>query len=102
MAKIVAATYTRPAPVEKENPYVDDLKPFAEQGIDTAFAIETTADNYAAEKLLVQKAMNVHGFSAREVVKPDEELSGNAKVSATFLVRPQRKAKSESEQPAAE
>ena len=102
MAKIVAATFVKPVPAEKANPYIEDLKPFAEAGVDTAFAIETTAAEYASEKLLIQKAMNAHGFSAREVVKPDAELSGSSKVSATFLVRPQRKAKAEAEAAEAE
>ena len=92
MAKITATTYTKPVPAEKDNPFVEVLKPFAEKGIDTPFAVEFTADEYKAEKLLIQRAANAHGFSAREVeTNWDDELSGKSPVKSVFLIRPQRK-----------
>jgi len=92
MAKITATTYVKPTPTEKDNPFVELVKPFAEKGIDTPFAVEFTADEYKAEKLLIQRAANVHGYSAREVETTwDDELSGKSPVKSTFLIRPQRK-----------
>lgn len=109
MAKFKPATYTRPAPVEKDNPFVEHLRPFAEKGIDTAFEVETTAAEYKADKIQIQKAVNILGFSAREVENTwDDELApsyeGSEKITAKFLIRPRRKAKGEgdAEQPAAE
>lgn len=96
MAKITATEYTKPVPAEKDNPFIEVVKPFAEKGIDTAFAVEFTADEYKAEKLLIQRAVNTHGFSAREVETTwDDELSGKSPVKSTFVIRPQRKRKGE-------
>lgn len=92
MAKIIPSTYVKPVPAEKDNPFVELVKPFAAQGIDTPFDVVFDPKEYAAEKLLIQKAANVHGVSAREVEKPTEEqLAGKADVKSTFLIRPQRK-----------
>lgn len=94
MAKITATDYVKPAPAEKDNPFVELVRPFAEKGIDTPFAVEFTADEYKAEKLLIQRAANVHGFSAREVKSTwDDELSGKSPVKSVFLIRPRRKAR---------
>lgn len=94
MAKITATDYVKPTATEKDNPFVELVKPFAEKGVDTAFAVEFTADEYKAEKLLIQRAANVHGYSAREVESTwDDELSGKSPVKSTFLIRPQRKAR---------
>ena len=101
MAKLTATTYERPTPVEKPNPYTDHVKQFTDKGIDTAFAVETTADEYKADKLLIQKAVNVHGFSAREVQTTWEDgQSGKTPVKATFVIRPARKSKAADESPA--
>lgn len=91
MAKITATEYTRPTPEAKDNPFVAMLEPFAEQGVDTPFAVEFAADEYKAEKKLIQLAANEHGFSAREVETDwDEELDQKT-VKSTFLIRPRRK-----------
>ena len=91
--KIAASKYVRPTADEKPNEYIPLVKQFTDQGIDTAFEITTTAGEYAADKLLIQKAVNAHGFSARVVVAPeiDDETDEKASVKATFVVRPARK-----------
>ena len=94
MAKLTAATYEKPTPAEKPNPFITHVKQYTDKGIDTAFAVEFEADDYKAEKLLIQKAVNAHGFSAREVQTTwDDEnpAEGNTPVTSTFLIRPARK-----------
>lgn len=94
MAKLTATTYERPTPSEKVNPYVDVVKQFTDKGIDAAFAVDFTADEYKAEKLLIQKAVNALGFSAREVKTTwAEGQSGKTPVKSTFVIRPARKSK---------
>lgn len=98
MAKLTSATYEKPTPEEKPNPFIDAVKQYTDKGIDTAFAVESTAGEYKAEKLLIQKAVNAHGFSAREVETTwSDELEDGDAVKSTFLVRPARKAKAETE-----
>lgn len=102
MAKITPTEYKRPVPAEKDNPFVEVIKPYAEKGIDTPFAVEFTADEYKAEKKLIQLAANAHGYSAREVeTNWDDELSGKTPIKSIFLIRPQRKARGKSEGDAA-
>lgn len=94
MAKLTSATYSKPVPAEKENPYIEGVRQYTDKGIDTPFALETTADEYKADKLLIQKAVNVHGYSAREVETTFEDgQSGKTAVKSTFLIRPARKRK---------
>lgn len=96
MAKLTATTYEKPAPVEAPNPFVDAVKQYTDKGLDTAFKVEFTADEYKAEKLLIQKAVNKHGFSAREVETSwTDELTGKAPVTSVFMIRPARKRKGE-------
>ena len=96
MAKLAPAKYVKPTPAEKPNPFVDAVKQYTDKGIDTAFSVEFTADEYKAEKLLIQKDVNVHGFSAREVETTWEDgQTGKTPVKSTFLVRPARKGKAE-------
>lgn len=98
MAKLTATTYERPTPAEKPNPFLDHVKQFTDKGIDTAFAVEFEADEYKAEKLLIQKAVNAHGFSAREVKttwNDEKPVSGKTAVHSTFVIRPARKSKGE-------
>lgn len=100
MAKLTAATYEKPTPAEKPNPFVDAVKQYTDKGVDTAFAVEFEADDYKAEKLLIQKAVNVHGFSAREVETSwdeDKPVSGKTPVKSTFVIRPARKRKGEAD-----
>lgn len=103
MAKLTATTYEKPTPAEKPNPFVDAVKQYTDKGIDTAFAVEFTADEYKAEKLLIQKAVNVHGFSAREVQTTWEDgQSGKTPVKSTFVIRPPRKRKDDGSEDAPE
>lgn len=98
MAKISATTYERPAVAEKANPFIEVVKQFTDQGIDTAFKVDFEARDYKAEKLQIQKAVNAHGFSAREVETTwdaDAEYTGDEGISSTFLIRPARKRKGE-------
>lgn len=98
MAKLTATTYEKPTPAEKPNPFVDAVKQYTDKGIDTAFAVEFTADEYKGEKLLIQKAVNAHGFSAREVQTTWEDgQTGKTAVKSTFVIRPARKRKGESD-----
>jgi len=99
MAKITETVYEKPAPVETPNPFIDVVKPYTDKGIDTAFAVEFDAKDYKAEKLQIQKAVNTHGFSAREVQTTwdaDAEYKGDEPIKATFVIRPKRKARGES------
>lgn len=96
MARLAPAEYTKPTPAEKPNPFVEAVRPFVEQGIDTAFAVEFEAKDYKAEKLLIQKAVNSLGFSTREVETTwdnENEPTGKTAVKSTFLIRPPRKRK---------
>ena len=93
MAKIAASNYVKPAPVEKENPFIELVKPYTDKGLDTPFDVEFDADDYKAEKLQIQAAVNKHGFSAREYVTDYVEDSGQKSVKSTFLIRPMRKRK---------
>lgn len=94
MAKITATEYTPKTKAEAPNPFIDALKPFADAGVDTAFRVEFDAGKYNTEKLQIQRAMNEHGFSAREVeVERDGEGDDAPILSATFVVRPPRKRK---------
>ena len=104
MAKITATTYEKPAVAEMPNPFIEHVKQFADAGIDTAFKVEFEADDYKAEKLLIQKAVNSHGFSAREVLTNwTDEMQGKQPVKCTFVIRPARKRKADdAEQPAGE
>ena len=98
MAQFKAAKYEKATPAEKPNPFVEVVKPFTDQGVDTAFTVTFEADDYKAEKLLIQKAVNVHGFSAREVESDwndDEPQTGKTPVHSTFLIRPARKRKAD-------
>lgn len=100
MAKLSATTYERPAATERVNPFIEVVKQFTDQGIDTAFKVEFEARDYKAEKLQIQKAVNAHGFSAREVETTwdgDAEYTGDEGISSTFLVRPPRKRKGDAE-----
>lgn len=98
MAKLTSTTYTKPAPVEKENPFLDAVKGYTDKGVDTAFAVEFAAEDYAAEKLLIQRAVNAHGFSAREVqTDASDDKKGKDVIKSTFLIRPARKSKGEAE-----
>ena len=104
MAKITATTYEKPSVTEKLNPFIDHVKQFADAGIDTAFKVEFEADDYKAEKLLIQKAVNSHGFSAREVLTDwTDEKQGKQPVKSTFVIRPMRKRMADgAEQPVGE
>lgn len=93
MAKLTESNYTKPAPVEKENPFLDAVKVYTDKGIDTAFNVEFDADDYKAEKLQIQAAARKHGFSAREVATDYDESSSRKAVKSTFLIRPLRKGK---------
>jgi len=96
MAKLTPATYEKPVRDEAPNPFIDVVQPYTDKGIDTAFAVEFEAKDYKAEKLQIQKAVNAHGFSAREVVTnwdADAEYKGNEAIKATFVIRPKRKAR---------
>jgi len=100
MAQFSEAKYEKKAPAEKPNPFVNVVKPFTDKGVDTAFAVEFTADEYKGEKLLIQKAVNVHGFSAREVEttwNDEKPPTGKTPVKSTFVIRPPRKRKGEGE-----
>jgi hypothetical protein len=92
MAKLAPATYEKPTTAEKPNPYVEGVKQYTDKGVDTAFQVTFDPGEYKSDKLLIQKAVNTHGFSAREVqttYKDDDTV----KVTSTFLVRPLRKRK---------
>lgn len=93
MAKLTESNYVKPVPAEKENPFLDAVKVYTDQGVDTAFNVEFAADDYNAEKLQIQAAARTHGFSAREVASDFEEGSGRKTVKSTFLIRPPRKSK---------
>lgn len=94
MAKLAATTYVKPVAEEKPNPYIDGVKEYTDRGVDTPFKVTFDPGEYKAEKLLIQKAVNVHGFSAREV---ETTYNGDdtARVTSKFLVRPLRKRKGE-------
>lgn len=104
MAKITASTYTRPVPEAKDNPFVEVLKPFAEKGIDTPFAVEFDGVDYKTEKKLIQLAANEYGFSAREVETDWDDEIEQKTVKSTFLIRPKRapRGSKKSEAPATE
>lgn len=103
MAKFSETKYVPPVATERPNPFIDALKQYADKGIGTAFQAEFIADEYKAEKLLIQKAVNAHGFSAREVqTNWDDELSGKFPVKSTFLIRPARKPRGSGEAAEAE
>lgn len=89
-----AIKYERPAREEAPNPFVEPIKAYTDQGIDTAFPVSFNSDEFAKEKLLIQKAANVHGYSVREVSR-DGDPDKDAKVTVTFVVRPKRKSKGE-------
>lgn len=93
MTIIHEVSYTQPSKTEKPNPYIESLRPFADQGVDAAFAVETAKP--AVDKILIQKALNAHGFSARavDVLKAADTET----VTITFLVRPLRKRKGDTE-----
>lgn len=100
MAQFKAASYEKTSPAEKPNPFIDVVKPYTDKGVDTAFAVTFDADDYKAEKLLIQKAVNANGYSAREVEtdwNADDPQTGKTPVHSTFLVRPARKRKSDAE-----
>ena len=105
MAKLTSAVYEKPAADEKPNPFLEPVKQYTDKGVDTAFAVEFDAKDYKAEKLQIQKAVNAHGFSAREVETnwdADAEYTGNEPIKSVFVIRPKRKAKGEGDTPAAE
>lgn len=105
MAKITATEYVKPTASEAPNPFVEIVQPFAEKGIDTPFKVEFTAEEYKGEKLLIQKAANTLGVTAREVETDwdaDKEYKGNEAVTSVFLIRPQRKRKGETAQDSAD
>lgn len=87
--RIKIVEYVAPAKAEAPNPFVADLDGIQ---VGQAFAIDTTVKAYKSEKLLIQRAANILGFSAREVQKPDTDgLTDDDKVTMTFLARPARK-----------
>ena len=87
MAKIAATTYN---PTEKANPFVEIVAPFVQAGIDSAFQVTFDEADYKREKLLIQKAVNELGASAREV--ESEQGGEDGTVVSTFVIRPKRKA----------
>lgn len=94
--KVTEATYSRTVAETTVNPEVLKLvQPFAEKGIDTAFAVETTKAEAAADKAKIQVAVNSLGYTAREVDKLAEDnfkaLDDSADVTLTFVIRPKRK-----------
>lgn len=105
MAKIKPATYEKtvtpraPRELTEDSPFVKELRPYVEKGIDTAFAVETTKKESAADKANIQAAVNYLGFTAREVEKIDADtlksLEDDADVTLTFVVRPKRKPRGE-------
>lgn len=98
MAKITATEYVKPTAAEAPNPFTDTVKEFADKGIDTAFAVTFTAAEYKAEKLLIQRAANTLGVTAREVQTTwdgEKEYKGTEDVNSVFVIRPLRKRKGE-------
>lgn len=91
--KIKPTEYVKPAQPERENPYVEVMEEYVSRGLDTAFEIEFTGDEYKADKGLIQAAVRKLGFSAREVATDYDETKPAAKVTSTFLIRPPRKRK---------
>ena len=94
--KVTEATYTRPVAETTVNPEVLKMvAPFAQKGIDTAFAVETTKAEAAVDKAKIQVAVNSLGYTAREVDKLAEDdfkaLDDSADVTLTFVIRPKRK-----------
>ena len=94
--KVTEATYSRPVAETTVNPEVLKLvQPFAEKGVDTAFAVETTKAESAADKAKMQVAVISLGYTAREVDKLAEDdlkaLDNSADVTLTFVIRPKRK-----------
>lgn len=94
--KVTEATYSRPVAETPVNPEVLKLvQPFAAKGIDTAFAVETTKAEAAADKAKIQVAVNSLDYTAREVDKLAEDdfkaLDDSADVTLTFVIRPKRK-----------
>lgn len=86
------STYVKPAPAEKENPFLDAVKEYTDKGVDTAFENTTTAAEYEAEKLQIQAAVRAQGFSARVVqTNFSKDLADKSPVTAVFQVRPPRK-----------
>lgn len=97
MAKIVATTYV---PAEKANPFIEIVAPFVEAGIDTAFEVTFDEVDYKREKLMIQRAVNELGASAREVQCDARPEAGT--IGSTFVIRPQRKARKAVEHDSAE
>ena len=92
MAKIVATAYV---PAEKANPFIEIVAPFVEAGIDTPFEVTFDEVDYKREKLMIQRAVNALGASAREVQCDARYEAGT--LSSTFVIRPQRKARKAAE-----
>lgn len=86
--------YERPEREEAPNPFIDVVKPFTDLGVDTAFPVTFDADNYNKEKLQIQKAVNAHGYSAREVERQGDPEKDKT-ITSTFVIRPKRKSKGE-------
>ena len=98
--KITPAEYSRPVAEKVIDPEVVKLvSPFAQKGIDTAFAVETTKADAAADKAKIQAAVNWLGYTARQIdVLPEDEfkaLDDSAEVTLTFVIRPKRKPRGE-------
>lgn len=98
--KITPAEYSRPVAEKVIDPEVVKLvSPFAQKGIDTAFAVETTKADAAADKAKIQAAVNSLGYTARQVdaLAEDvfESLEDDADVTLTFVIRPKRKPRGE-------
>jgi hypothetical protein len=96
MAKLSATTYEKPVQEEKPNPYIDGVKEYTDKGVDTPFKVTFDPGEYKSDKLLIQKAVNAHGFSAREVATTYAD-DDTVRVTSTFLVRPLRKRKGENQ-----
>lgn len=98
--KITPAKYSRPVAEKVIDPEVVKLvSPFVQKGIDTAFAVETTKADAAADKAKIQAAVNSLGHTARQVDALAEDvfdsLEDDADVTLTFVIRPKRKPRGE-------
>lgn len=82
---------------ETENPFIDALAPIVAHGIDTIFPVTFDANKYKAEKLQIQDAVRILGFSARVHETDYAEDSGRKKVRTVFRVRPLRKSRDKGE-----